>query len=359
MVKEGMLGMATTVPDGMEPSSACACMSVLGYNPKIYYKGRAAIEAISMGIPVGEGESVFRCNLVALNNGMMWSYCAGHISSQEAGELVDDLNKELGGKNVRFYPGVGYRQLCKLKGHQETLKAVCTPPHDIPNKKVTEYLPSGRGSVFLKKLMKEAATILREHPVNMARVANGQIPATDIWLFWGSGPAPAMPSFENVYGVKGALTSGVDLLKGLGRMMALEILNIPGVSDGLDNDYKAQAKGAIEALGDNDLVVVHIETPDEMGHAGDIDAKIRTIEQIDKEVISRIARYKENDLGVLVMPDHPTPIKIRTHIAEPVPFLLWGSGFKANGAGHFTEAEALETGFSIKLGFAIMNKLVT
>jgi 2,3-bisphosphoglycerate-independent phosphoglycerate mutase len=359
MAKEGMLGMTPTVPEGMEPSSACACMSVLGYDPKTYYKGRAAIEAVSMGIPVSEGEAVFRCNLVAIKNGRMWSYCAGHISSEEAEKLVTDLNKELGDKNVHFYPGVGYRQLLKLKGCQDTLKAVCTPPHDIPNKKTDEHLPSGKGSAFLKKLMKDAETILREHPLNMAKVAHGQIPATDIWLFWGSGPIPDMPSFEKIYGVKGALTSGVDLLKGLGKMMAFEILDIPGVSDGPNNDYKAQVKGAIEALDENDLVVIHIEAPDEIAHTGDIDAKVKAIEQIDKEVVSRIVRYKDESLRVLVMPDHPTPIKIRTHIAEPVPFLLWGLGFTANGAGRFTEAEALETGFSIKPGFAIMNKLVT
>jgi len=359
MVKEGRLGMTPTVPQGMEPSSACACMSVLGYDPKIYYKGRAAIEAVSMGVPVDEGEVVFRCNLVAVKNGRMWSYCAGHISSEEAGELVNDLNKELGGDDVRFYAGVGYRQLLKLKGHQQTLRAICTPPHDIPDKKIAEHLPGGDGSAFLKKLMKDAEVILREHPVNTVRVARGRIPATDIWLFWGSGKAPEMPPFEQVYGVKGALTSGVDLLKGLGSMMGLKILDIQGVSDGPDNNYKAQAKGAIEALKDNDLVVIHIEAPDEMAHAGDIDAKVKAIEQIDKEVVSRIARYKENSLRVLVMPDHPTPIKIRTHVAEPVPFLLWGEGFKANGAGRFTEAEAMETGFSIKPGFAIMSKLVT
>jgi 2,3-bisphosphoglycerate-independent phosphoglycerate mutase len=167
-----------------------------------------------------------------------------------------------------------------------------------------------------------------------------------------------MPPFEQTYGVKGALTSGVDLLKGLGNMIGLKILDIKGVSDGPDNDYKAQAKGAIEALKDNDLVVVHIEAPDEMAHAGDIDAKLKAIEQVDKEVVSRITSYKNDNLRVLVMPDHPTPIKIRTHVAEPVPFLLWGEGIKANGAGRFTEAEAMETGFSIKPGFAIMDKLV-
>ncbi len=358
MVKEGMLGMTPTVPEGMEPSSACACMSVLGYDPKIYYKGRAAIEAVSIGVPISDDEVVFRCNLVALKNGRMWSYCAGHISSEEASGLVDDLNEELGGKNVRFYPGVGYRQLLKIKGHQETLKAICTPPHDIPDKKVEQYLPGGKGSAFLRKLMKEAEVLLGEHPLNMARVARGQIPATNIWLFWGSGPVPDMPPFEQVYGVKGALTSGVDLLKGLGRMMALEILDIPGVSDGPDNDYAAQAEGAIRALGDNDLEVIHIEAPDEMAHAGDIDAKVKAIERIDKEVVGRIAQYRKDSLRVLVMPDHPTPIKIKTHAAEPVPFLLWGPGFKANGAGSFTEAEATETGFSIKPGFAIINKLV-
>ncbi len=358
LAQEGTLGLTQTVPKGMEPSSACACMSLLGYDPKIYYKGRAAIEAVSMGVPIDDGEVVFRCNLVAVKDGHMWSYCSGHISTDEAKRLIEDLNKSLGNQNVHFYPGVSYRHLLKLKGHEDALLATCTPPHDIPDKPVAEFLPRGRGSEILKGLMLSSQAVLKEHPVNIARRAQGDIPATMIWLFWGSGRIPDMPAFKQVFGVEAALTSGVDLLRGLGQMMGMEILDIPGVTDGLDNDFSGQAMSALKALEEHDLVVIHIEAPDEAGHAGSIDDKVEAIQRVDKEVISRICSFKGDDLRLLVMPDHPTPIRVRTHVAEPVPFLLWGAGFSANGARRFTEAEAKKTGLFIKDGYNIMARLV-
>jgi 2,3-bisphosphoglycerate-independent phosphoglycerate mutase len=355
---EGVVGLARTVPEGMEPSSACACMSVLGYDPKIYYKGRSAIEARSLDIPIGEGEVVFRCNLVTVAYGKMKSYSAGYISSQESKELISALNDNLSEDSVHFYPGVSYRNILKLKGHEETLKAECTPPHDIPDKPVKDYLPKGKGSEILRDLMKRSEEVLRSHPVNVSRAARGDIPATTIWLFWGSGQVPAMPSFKQAYGLSAALTSGVDLLKGLGKMMGMKVLDIPGVTDGPDNDYAAQASGALKSLEDNDLVVVHIEAPDEAAHAGSIDDKVKAIEMIDKEVISRLRSYRKDDLRILAMPDHPTPIKIRTHSPEPVPFLLWGKGFKANGAREYSEAAAKSTGLLIADGYKIMGKFV-
>jgi 2,3-bisphosphoglycerate-independent phosphoglycerate mutase len=355
---EGVVGLARTVPAGMEPSSACACMSVLGYDPKVYYKGRSAIEAKSLDIPIGEGEVVFRCNLVGVIDGKMKSYSAGYISTEESKELINALNDSLGSDSVEFYPGVSYRNILKLKGHEEALKAQCTPPHDIPDKPVKDYLPRGKGSDVLLDLMRRSEKVLKEHPINVSRAARGDIPATTIWLFWGSGKVPEMPLFKEAYGLSAALTSGVDLLKGLAKMMGMKVLEIPGVTDGPDNDYAAQASGAIKALNDNDLVVIHIEAPDEAAHAGSINDKIEAIEKIDKEVISRLRSYAKDDLRLLAMPDHPTPIEIRTHSPEPVPFLFWGKGFKPNGAREYTEAAAKSTGLFIADGYKIMGKFL-
>jgi 2,3-bisphosphoglycerate-independent phosphoglycerate mutase len=357
LAKEGVVGLARTVPLGMEPSSACACMSVLGYDPKVYYRGRAAIEAVSMGVPVDEGEFVFRCNLVTVKNRRMESYCAGRITTEEAKELIETLNESLGSDEVRFYPGVGYRHLLKLKGHRDTLEAVCTPPHDIPYKPIARFLPRGRGSRFLRKLMRDSVAVLKEHRVNVARQARGELPATTIWLFWGSGQIPPTPPFKQVHGLSAALTSGVDLLRGLGQMMGMEILDIPGVTDGLDNDFGGQTQGALESLDKHDLVVIHIEAPDEAAHAGSVEGKVEAIEKVDSEVVGRLISFESGNLRLLVMPDHPTPIKARTHVAEPVPFLLWGPGFPPNGATRFTEAEAKRTGLFVEEGYKIIGRL--
>lgn len=358
LAREGTVGLTDTVPPGMEPSSACACMSLLGYDPKIYYKGRAAIEAVSMGIPIAEDEVIFRCNLVSAKDGLMQSYCSGHISTGEARQLIETLNEELGGEDVSFYTGVSYRHLLKLKGHEDTLEAICTPPHDIPDKPVAEFLPSGRGSRFLKQLMQDSGVVLEKHPVNITRRARGDMPANMVWLFWGSRRIHDIPAFKQVYGLSAALTSGVDLLCGLGLMMGMDILEIPGITDGLDNDFQGQAAGALKSLEDHDLVIIHIEAPDEAGHAGSVDDKIKAIQRIDRDVVSRLRAFEPGNLRLLVMPDHPTPIEIKTHVAEPVPFMLWGAGFTANGAERFTEAEAEKTGLFIQNGYNIMSRLV-
>jgi len=358
MARRGVVGLAQTVPSGMEPSSACASMSILGYDPTVYYRGRSAIEARSMGIPIEEGEVVFRCNLVAIRGGTMWSYSCGHISTGEAQALIAALNDSLGNDEVHFYPGVSYRHICKIKGHEDTLLATCTPPHDIPGKPVSEFLPSGAGSALLRDLMVGSEAVLHNHPVNVARRARGDIPATMIWLFWGSAKIPDMPAFKQIYGLDAAMTSGVDLLRGLAKMIGIEVLSIPGVTGDQGNDYAAQAMGALESLEENDLVVVHVEAPDEAAHTGSVDDKIEAIQRVDAEMVSRIRGWGKDSLRVLIMPDHPTPIKIQTHTGEPVPFMLWGSGFMANGARRFTEAEAKGTGVFIEEGYNIMAKLI-
>jgi len=358
MAREGVVGLVRTVPQGMEPSSACACMSVLGYDPKVYYRGRSGIEAKSMGIPVADDEVVFRCNLVAVCDGKMWSYSSGHIGTDEANALIAALNEKLGSGEVRFYPGVRYRHICKIKGREDMLLATCTPPHNIPDRLIAEFLPQGSGSDSLRDLMERSKAVLERHPVNLERQARGDIPATMIWLFWGSGRVPEMPPFKQVYGLGAAVTSGVDLLRGLARMADMAVLDIPSVTDGLDNDYVAQAVGALKALEKHDLVAIHIEAPDEAAHAGSIDDKVEAIQMVDKEVVSRICSWNLDKLRVLVLPDHPTPIKIQTHTDEPVPFVLWGSGFASNGAKNFTETGAKSTGIVIEDGYNIITKLM-
>jgi 2,3-bisphosphoglycerate-independent phosphoglycerate mutase len=358
MTREGRLGLARTVPPGMEASSACACMSVMGYDPTVYYRGRAGIEARSMGIDIGKDEVVFRCNLVTVSKGRMEDYSAGHIATEEAREIVTVLNKELGNDRLHFYPGVSYRHILKLKGYNETLGAVCTPPHDIPGREVDEFLPKGPGSGPLLDLMKHSQDMLRDHEINERRMLRGDVPVSMVWLFWGSGAAPEMPDFQKIYGLKAALTSGVDLLKGLAKMSGMEVLDIPGVTDGMDNDNNAQVNGALDALKDKDLVVIHIEAPDEAAHGGLADSKIRAIQDIDAEVIGRLRDWDREELRVLVMPDHPTPVSLRTHSPEPVPFLCWGTGIEHNGGARFTEAEATGAGLFIDPGYKIMGEFL-
>jgi 2,3-bisphosphoglycerate-independent phosphoglycerate mutase len=340
-------------------------MSLLGYDPTVYYRGRSAIEARSMGISVNEGEVVFRCNLVAVRDGNMWSYCSGHISSEEGHKLVAALEESLSSDKIHFYPGVGYRHICKIKGEEDTLLAACTPPHDIPNKPVADFMPQGPGSELLQELMQRSQDVLRDHRVNLERKSRGEIPATMIWLFWGSAQIPELQSFKERYGLDAAMTSGVDLLRGLANMAGIDILDIPGVTDGLDNDYARQGAGAVEALKEHDMVVIHIEAPDEAAHAGSINDKIEAIRQVDREVLSHLLAWrgrgkgeKGDDLRMLILPDHPTPIAVQTHTPEPVPFLLWGPGFMANGAERFTEAEASNTGVYIDDGHTIMGRLI-
>ena len=232
MATEGLTGLVRTVPEGMEPSSAIACMSIVGYDPRVYYKGRSAIEAMSMGISIGPGETVFRCNLVAVKDGRMLDYSAGHITTGEAKALIETLDQKLGDASTHFYPGVSYRHILKIKGREESLEAVCTPPHDISGQPIATYLPKGRGSEILKDLMQRSEAVLQDHPVNKARTARGEVSPTTIWLFWPSGEVPELPSFQKVFNVKGAMISAVDLLRGIAQMAKMEVVIIPGVTDG-------------------------------------------------------------------------------------------------------------------------------
>jgi 2,3-bisphosphoglycerate-independent phosphoglycerate mutase len=358
LAAEGQVGLTCNVPDGMEPSSAIACLSILGYNPAVYYKGRSAIEALSMGIPIAANEMVLRCNLVAVKDGKMRDYSAGHITTPEAAELIAALDQKLGTAAVRFFPGVSYRHILKLIGHLTALGAVCTPPHDIPGQPIALNLPQGPGSELLNDLMKRSEAVLSAHPVNLARQSRGEIPATTIWLFWPSGQVPELPSLAQLFGLRGAMISGVDLLRGIAQMAKMEVLKVAGVTDGLDNDYAAQAAATIQALDQYDVVVVHVEAPDEAGHSGSVEHKVAAIENTDRHIIRLLHEYARGNLRLLILPDHPTPIDIQTHTPEPVPFLLWGPGWQSNHALRLTEAAGRASGFRIEAGYDIIKKLI-
>jgi len=358
MAREGTAGLVRTIPEGVEASSANACMSVLGYNPIDYPVGRAAIEAKSMGITINSGEALFRCNLVTIEDGKMKDYSAGRIRTEEAGQLIEAVNRSLGSDSVRFYPGLNYRHILKIRGREDTLEAECTPPHDISGQPITGYLPQGPGSDVLVDLMKRSEKVLGEHPVNIARQSRGLSPANMLWLFWGSLKEPEFPAFKTAYGLDAAVTSAVDVILGMAKMMDMDILEIAGVTDGMNNDFSGQAAGALTALEKYDMAVIHVEAPDEAAHGGNIDEKIEAIQIIDSEIVSKLRARPGDDLRVLIMPDHPTPIETRTHSPEPVPFLLWGKGIASNGGDGYSEAQAAKTGLFIDPGYNIMSRLL-
>lgn len=363
LAREGTVGMAYTVPEGMEASSAIACISVLGFDPTKYYAGRGPIEAMAMGIDLEPGQVAMRCNLVTVGGGIMTSYSAGSISSAEAAELVAALQAGLGDERLEFHGGVGFRHILTARGGIDLLATTFTPAHDITDRELAGCGPVGPGAQLADSLMERSKAILAGHPVNQARVARAQLPATQIWLFWPGMRPGEMPTFAQAYGGRtAAMTSAVDLLRGLALQTGVDFLTIPGVTDGGDNDFAGQATAALRALDDHDVVFVHVEAPDEAAHAGDAPAKVRAIEQVDALMLSQViacASEVAEGMSLLVMPDHPTPLTIKTHVAEPVPFVMWGPGFTANGAEAFTEQEARATGFAVAPGHLLMGRLLS
>lgn len=357
MAREGTVGLAQTVPTGEEPSSAAACTSILGYDPVADRVGRGAIEAASMGIELQPGQVALRLNLVTLLDERMTSYASGHITTEESRAIIADLASALDDDTFKLYPGVAYRHILVVSGHPELMDASYTPPHDISDREYADYLPFGPGADVLLDFMERAKVVLLNNPINACRAAEGSLPATDVWPFWPGVRPAGLVSFAEKHGLSAAMTSGVDLLNGLGVLTGIDRLAIAGVTDGADNDYAGQTRGALEALDDHDLVVIHVESPDEEGHAGDAAGKIAAIEAIDREVIARVRDYP-GPVRVLAMPDHPTPIEIKTHVGEPVPFVLWGEGFSANGARAFDEAQAKGTGLSLDPGALVLGRLL-
>jgi 2,3-bisphosphoglycerate-independent phosphoglycerate mutase len=357
LAREGEVGLAQTVPPGAEPSSAAACTSIIGYDPIADYVGRGAIEAASMGIRLADDEVALRMNLVSTADGIMASYSAGHITTTESRAIVAELASALDDDTFRLYPGVAYRHILVVKGHPELMDLEFTPPHDISDKPIAPHLPEGAGADLLLDYMARAKAVLGGIDVNVCRRESGQLAATDVWPFWPGVAPRGMVPFTERRGINAAMTSGVDLLNGLAVLAGIDRLSIAGVTDGSDTDYAAQADGALASLADHDLVVIHVESPDEEGHAGSVGGKVEAIEAIDREVIARVRRCSE-EVRVLAMPDHPTPIELKTHVGEPVPFVLAGPGIAANGATRYCESAAAETGLLLDPGRLVLDRLL-
>lgn len=319
----GKTGLAKTVPDGFPPGSDVANMSILGYDPATYYSGRAPLEAASMGVTLAADDVAFRCNLVTVENGKIKDYSAGHISSDEAEILIDTLDSELKTEKVRFYPGISYRHLI-VAGNNLGAETECTPPHDITGERKDDYLPRGKDGEFFSGLIEASTVVLELHPVNLKRVEDGKNPANSIWV-WGQGYAPKFKSFQELYGKKGAIISAVDLLKGIGIYAGLDVIEVPGATGYLDTNYEGKANAAIEALKTRDLVFVHVEAPDEAGHEGSIEKKLKAVEDFDSRIVAPILKHAETSdepFTILVLPDHPTPISVMTHTRDPIPFAV-------------------------------------
>ena len=329
----GVAGSLKSIPEGLAPGSDVANLSIFGYNPSKYFSGRAPIEAVYRGISLGPKDVAFRCNLVTLefrnskNNDktLMEDYSAGHISTKEAGSMIRHINNKLGNKDICFYPGMSYRHLMVWKNGKHRMK--CTPPHDIPGKIIADYLPSGEGGRVLRMLMEQSRDLLLSHPVNRKRIQQGLPPANSLW-FWGQGRRLSIPLFRKKYGLRGAVISAVDLIKGLGLCAGFDILNVKGATGYLDTNYTGKARTALNALKKFDIIYLHVEAPDEAGHIGDIKAKIQAIEDFDSKVVGTVLKglQKTGDCSILLVPDHATPISVKSHTAEAVPFAIYRSG---------------------------------
>ena len=357
----GCTGTVRTVPEGMSPGSDVANLAVLGYDPFRYYTGRGPLEASSMGVPLEKDDFAFRCNLVTVESGVMVDYSAGHISTEEGREIIGSLSALEG--SGRFYPGVGYRHLLVMRRGALDVnwdQVACTPPHDISGEEISGHLPEGAGSSILRDLMEASVPVLSKHPVNRVRIARGKRPASMIWP-WGQGRAPTLPTFKEKYGLQGAVISAVDLIKGIGRCAGLEVIDVPGATGYIDTNYEGKVEAALAALQRVDFVFLHVEAPDEAGHAGDLAMKIRAIEDFDSRVVGPVIRgLKDAGYGwrACVLPDHPTPLVLKTHTADPVPFAIAGLGISPDGVIAFDEEAASRGGYGLVEGYRLMDLLV-
>jgi len=361
------VGIVKTVAEGLKPGSDVANLSVLGYEPAVYYSGRSPLEAASIGIDLKDTDVTLRCNLVTLSddedyeNKTILDYCADDISSEEAKILIEYIQEKLGNDVFRFYPGVSYRH-CLVWSNGNPYPGVLTPPHDITGKVITDYIPKGEVVDELYDLMKKSYDLLKDHPVNQARIARGKRPANSIWL-WGEGTKPLLDNFSEKFGIKGSMISAVDLLKGIAICAGMNSVDVEGATGYLDTNFDGKCKAAIEEFKKGaDLVYIHVEAPDECGHRGEIENKVKAIEMIDEHILAHVVEFLKDydDFAVLVCPDHPTPLSIRTHTSTPVPYLIYDSKNEINsGVKVFCEKEARETGNYIEKGFTMMNYFLT
>ncbi len=362
MARHGQVGLAHTVPAGLPPGSDVANLSVFGYDPRTCYTGRSPLEAISMGVELGPDDVAFRMNLVTLkaqgSSVYMQDFSAGHISTAEARELVESLQKEIGSSEIEFHAGVGYRHLMVWRGGKDGMRS--TPPHDISGKGILDALPSGDGADMLNNIMTHAQMVLHSHPVNKLRKEQDKLPANSVWL-WGHGKTPRIETYREKFGLSGAVISAVDLIKGIGMCAGLDIINVEGATGYIDTNYLGKGQAALAALETHDFVYVHVEAPDEASHAGNMQHKLQAIEDFDRHVVGTVLEgiKKYRDYAVLCMPDHPTPVKLMTHTSEPVPFAIYrGEAGEGNGAVTYDEARAKSTGLLVE-GHTLLPRLLS
>jgi 2,3-bisphosphoglycerate-independent phosphoglycerate mutase len=363
IASHGTLGMIDTIPAGFSPGSDVAIMAVLGYNPKQYYTGRGPLEAASMGLQLGDNDVAFRCNLVTLSGDekyIMEDFTAGHITSQEARIIINDINKEMGTVNLQFYPGVSYRHLLVWRDGKYLLET--TPPHDITGRAINDYLPhGGNGADQLNSLMERSQAILKDHPVNQLRLKMGKKPVSSIWL-WGQGRIPKFEKLTDKYALRGGMISAVDLLNGIGICAGLKVIKVEGATGYTDTNYCGKARKALDALKNMDFIFVHVEAPDEMGHEGNIEGKIKAIEDFDKKVVGTILNeiYSIGPFRLLVLSDHPTPISLRTHASDPSPFAVLSSDKDENlrNGSTFSESSAKSNGVMISPGNLLIDRFI-
>ena len=363
LCKDAEIGMCKTVADGLKPGSDVANLSVLGYNAKTCYSGRSPLEAANLGIDLNSDEIAMRCNLVTLSDAenyedrVMVDYCGGDISTEDADELIKALQEVFGDENNHFYTGVQYRHclVSKLGG----LGLSFTPPHDISDKVIGPYLSTVDMAKPFVEMMRKSVEVLENHPVNVKRKAEGKRPANSAW-FWGEGKKPELPLFKDMFGLSGAVVSAVDLIRGIGKLSGMEVAEIDGVTGYIDTDFDKKANTAKDLLTRNDFVFVHLEAPDECGHRGEAENKVKAIELIDQKILKPLYEeiQKYGEFKILVMPDHPTPLSLKTHTSEPVPFMIYDSTKKFDGADTYTEENAEKTGLYIDNSMKLMPRFL-
>jgi 2,3-bisphosphoglycerate-independent phosphoglycerate mutase len=349
----GRSGLIKNVPDECTPGSDTAICSVLSYDPRIYCTGRGPLEAPSRGIQLGTDDTAYRCNIITEEDGKIADYSAGHITTPEAAQLIEAIKKAYDKPGeIEFYPGLDYRHFLIMRKFPRPEEIKCYPPHDVTGSPVVDVLPAAKvpeaenNAQLLRDMILGSRSILLQHPVNLARVKAGKRPGNLIWP-WGGGKKPSMPTLKEKFGIKGAVISAVDLVKGLGTYAGMEIINVQGATGLADTNYEGKADAAIKALETNDLVVVHVEAPDEAGHVGDPKLKVKTIEDLDRRLLGRIMQGIADPYAIAILPDHPTPIKTRTHSRDPVPFALSAPNLQPDGVKAFDEESAKKGGFGL------------
>ncbi|MCX7708565.1 MAG: cofactor-independent phosphoglycerate mutase [Clostridia bacterium] len=365
LAQHGEVGLVKTVPDGIPPGSDAANLSVMGYNPKLYYTGRSPLEAVSMGIELSDTDIAMRCNLVTLSDHpdysqkVMLDYSSDEISSEEASQLIEEVNRYFKKGALEFFPGISYRHC--LVWRNGPLGYKLTPPHDILERQIGQYLPQGENSQILLDMMVKSYEFLKDHPVNKARIAKGLKPANSIWL-WGEGKRPAIPKFCDKYQLKGSVISAVDLIKGIGICAGLRSIDVEGATGNIHTNFSGKAEAVLQELeSGQDFVYVHIEAPDECGHRQEIENKAKSIEMIDDQVVRIILKGLEKypDYKVMVLPDHPTPLALRTHTSDPVPYIIYQkTNEKASGVKGYDEFQAKDTGILINDGYTLMDYFI-